>query len=93
MPTPAGAGHNARDPLVCGGDSRAGVLRSRDGQGDGIDVTARHLERVEWAPYPNADLDRWPFTVPVVRQLLPCDLVGKKSHPAGTVASWGEGDR
>jgi hypothetical protein len=59
-----------RYPLVCGAGSRTGVRRSRDGQGDGIDVTARHLERVEWVPYPDVDLEGWPFTVPVVRQLI-----------------------
>jgi predicted ATPase len=36
----------------------------------GPEVTARHLERVEWAPYPDVRLDAWPFTVPVVRQLI-----------------------
>jgi hypothetical protein len=57
-----------------------GVLRSRDGQGAGIDVTARHLERVEWAPYPDVDLDGWPFAVPVVRQLI---AEGGLEIPAG----------
>jgi len=30
----------------------------------------RHLERFDWAPRDGFDPDRWPFTVPAVRQLI-----------------------
>lgn len=47
----------------------------------------RHLERIEWAPYPNTDLDGWPFTVPVVRQLID---EGGIDIPAGVTVLLGE---
>jgi predicted ATPase len=30
----------------------------------------RHFERVEWAPHGDVDLERWPFTIPAVAQLV-----------------------
>ncbi|MCA1784244.1 MAG: hypothetical protein LC679_19350 [Intrasporangiaceae bacterium] len=49
-------------------------------------MTARHLERVEWAPYPDVDLEVWPFTVPVVRQLIAeggLEIPNPLASPAG----------
>ena len=67
-------------------DSRVRHYR-RDLSSDGVDVTVRHLERVEWSPYPDVDLDAWPFTVPVVRQLI--DDGGLKI-PTGVTVLLGE---
>ncbi len=54
---------------------------------DGTDGTTRHLERVEWAPYPDVELDAWPFTVPVVRELIDA---GGLEIPAGVTILLGE---
>ena len=34
--------------------------------------TVRHLERVDWSPHPASppDLERWPFTIPAVAELI-----------------------
>lgn len=50
-------------------------------------MATRHLERVEWAPYPDVDLHEWPFTVPVVRQLIE---EGGLEIPAGVTILLGE---
>ncbi|MCC5948275.1 MAG: AAA family ATPase [Nitriliruptoraceae bacterium] len=50
-------------------------------------MEVRHLERVEWAPYPDVDLTAWPFTVPVVRQLIDD---GGLDLPAGVTVLLGE---
>lgn len=50
-------------------------------------MTARHLERIEWAPYPDVDLSVWPFTVPVVQELI---AEGGLEIPAGVTILLGE---
>jgi predicted ATPase len=33
-------------------------------------ATARHLERIDWTPRGEVDLDIWPYQIPAVRQLI-----------------------
>jgi predicted ATPase len=43
----------------------------------------RHLERVDWVPRGDVDLDGWPYTIPAVRQLI--DDGGFEVPPGVTV--------
>lgn len=53
----------------------------------GSHVTQRHLEGVEWSPRPGVDLSEWPFTLPVVAQLI---AEGGLDVPAGVTFLVGE---